>query len=310
MPGAGQLTGGEAKSKAVMFGVVGTGDPRIDAASRERCANIVKIVADHVAASVRMPDGTPAEVVWTPLLVDGEKQADIVGRMFREAGVDAVICTPDTWAFPQLTLMSLLAHLPADMPVNITCGNSGPKPGVVYAQAVDGAISADRPPDALERRQLAGHRLAPAAHRGHGQRSGGLVLRRADARGIEGTSRGGLWTRFDGHGNRPRACVATRRHLRPGNHPSRHEAPGRHAAKKAPTQAASSARCGLDRSASRQAARLSRQGRQRTLRPVVGLIPDHARPVCVDLNAVGGGFMSQLEWGIGRARPSRCRSPT
>ncbi len=141
MPGAGQLTGGEAKSKAVMFGVVGTGDPRIDAASRERCANIVKIVADHVAASVRMPDGTPAEVVWTPLLVDGEKQADIVGRMFREAGVDAVICTPDTWAFPQLTLMSLLAHLPADMPVNITCGNSGPKPGVVYAQAVNGALA-------------------------------------------------------------------------------------------------------------------------------------------------------------------------
>ena len=141
MAGAGQLTGGEAKAKAVMFGVVGTGDPRIDAASRQRCANIVKIVADQVAAKVRMPDGTPVEVVWTPLLVDGEKQADIVGRMFRQSGVDAVICTPDTWAFPQLTLMSLLAHLPADMPVNITCGNSGPKPGVVYAQAVNGALA-------------------------------------------------------------------------------------------------------------------------------------------------------------------------
>ncbi len=141
MAGAGQLTGGEAKAKAVVFGVVGTGDPRIDAASRQRCANIVKIVADQVAAKVRMPDGTPVEVVWTPLLVDGEKQADIVGRMFRQSGVDAVICTPDTWAFPQLTLMSLLAHLPADMPVNITCGNSGPKPGVVYAQAVNGALA-------------------------------------------------------------------------------------------------------------------------------------------------------------------------
>ncbi len=141
MAGAGQLTGGEAKAKAVMFGVVGTGDPRIDAASRQRCANIVKIVADQVAAKVRMPDGTPVEVVWTPLLVDGEKQADIVGRMFRQSGVDAVICTPDTWAFPQLTLMSLLAHLPPDLPVNITCGNSGPKPGVVYAQAVNGALA-------------------------------------------------------------------------------------------------------------------------------------------------------------------------
>ena len=141
MAGARQLTGGESASKTITFGVLGTGDPRIDAASRQRAANIVKTVADLVAANVHMPDGTPADVVWTPLLVDGEKQADIVGRMFREAGVGAVICAPDTWAFPQLTLMSLLAQLPSDTPVNITCGNSGPKPGVVYAHAVNGALA-------------------------------------------------------------------------------------------------------------------------------------------------------------------------
>jgi len=141
MAGARKLTGGETKSKAITFGVVGTGDPRIDAASRERAANIVNIVADLVAANVRAPSGTPVDVVWTPLLVDGEKQADIVGRMFREAGVDAMICAPDTWAFPQLTLMSLLGHLATDTPVNITCGNSGPKPGVVYAHAVNGALA-------------------------------------------------------------------------------------------------------------------------------------------------------------------------
>lgn len=141
MSKARKLVGGEAKSKTVTFGVVGTGDPRIDAASRERAANIVEIIADLVAANVRMPDGTPVEVVWSPLLVDGEKQADIVGRMFREAGVNAVICAPDTWAFPQLTLMSVLAQLPADTPINITCGNSGPKPGVVYAHAVNGALA-------------------------------------------------------------------------------------------------------------------------------------------------------------------------
>ena len=141
MDEARQLTGRETQSKLVTFGVVGTGDPRIDAPSRLRAANIVKTIADLVAANVRMPDGTPVDVVWTPLLVDGEKQADMVGRMFREAGVDAVICAPDTWAFPQLTLMSLLAHLPAGTPVNITCGNSGPKPGVVYAHAVNGALA-------------------------------------------------------------------------------------------------------------------------------------------------------------------------
>ena len=31
--------------------------------------------------------------------------------------------------------------MPGDTPVNITCGNSGPKPGVVYAHAVNGALA-------------------------------------------------------------------------------------------------------------------------------------------------------------------------
>jgi L-fucose isomerase len=141
MAKARRLKGEEGGAKKVTFGVCATGDPRIDEASRQRAANIVGIVADLVATHVRLPDGSPVDVVWTPLLIDGERQADAVGRMFREAGVNAVICTPDTWAFPQLTLMSLLAQLPPDSPVNITCGNSGPKPGVVYAHAVNGALA-------------------------------------------------------------------------------------------------------------------------------------------------------------------------
>jgi L-fucose isomerase len=136
-----QLAAAEAKTKTFTFGVVGTGDPRIDEDSRKRAGNIVKTIADLVAANVRTPDGKAVEVVWTPLLVDGEPQADTVGRQFREAGVDAVICAPDTWAFPQLTFISLLAHLPEDIPINITCGNSGPKPGVVYAHALNGALA-------------------------------------------------------------------------------------------------------------------------------------------------------------------------
>jgi len=134
---AGQYRG----TKKLTFGVCGTGDPRIDAQSRKRAANIVGIVADLVAENVHYPDGSPVEVVWTDLLIDGERQADAVGQMFRDAGVEAIICTPDTWAFPQLTLMSLLAHFPDDTPVNITCGNSGPKPGVVFAHAVNGALA-------------------------------------------------------------------------------------------------------------------------------------------------------------------------
>ncbi len=135
--GGGRAAGGS----AVTFGVCATGDPRIDKASRERAANIVAMTADVVAAGVKMPDGSDVDVVWSPVLIDGEKQADIVARQFARAGVDAVVCAPDTWAFPQLTLMSMLAQMPAEAPVNITCGNSGPKPGVVYAHAVNGALA-------------------------------------------------------------------------------------------------------------------------------------------------------------------------
>jgi L-fucose isomerase len=131
----------KAAAKAVTFGVCATSDPRIDKESRQRCVNIVQMVADVVARNVRMPDGSPVEVVYSPVLIDGEKQADIVAGQFRKAGVDAIVLAPDTWAFPQLTLISLLSHFPPDMPVNITCGNSGPKPGVVFAHAVNGALA-------------------------------------------------------------------------------------------------------------------------------------------------------------------------
>ena len=130
-----------ATGRTMTFGVCATSDPRIDDASRARCANIAEMVANAVAANVKMPDGKAVNVVWTPVLLDGEKQADIIAAQFRSCGVDAIILAPDSWAFPQLTLISLLSQMPADMPVNITCGNSGPRPGVVYAHAVTGALA-------------------------------------------------------------------------------------------------------------------------------------------------------------------------
>ncbi|MCP4682387.1 MAG: hypothetical protein GY864_08630, partial [Desulfobacterales bacterium] len=137
-----KLTVSKKSSPSVMtFGVCAPCDPRIDKEARERTCNIIEILADIISKNVKMPDGTSARVVWTPVLIDGEKQADIVARQFRKEGVDAIVCTPDTWAFPQLTLMSLLANMPQDIPVNITCGNSAPKPGVVYAHAVNGALA-------------------------------------------------------------------------------------------------------------------------------------------------------------------------
>ncbi len=124
-----------------VIGVFATSDPRIDQASRTRCQNIAKMVADVISGSVVLPDKTPVPVVYSTVLVDGEAQADIVAQQFRKAGVDILVCAPDTWAFPQLTTISLLQQFPPNTPINITCGNSGPKPGVVYAHALNGAIS-------------------------------------------------------------------------------------------------------------------------------------------------------------------------
>ncbi|PIE35430.1 hypothetical protein CSA56_04145 [candidate division KSB3 bacterium] len=124
------------QEKKPVIGVFSAGDPRIDQESRQRCQNIVKMIADALAENV-----STAEIVYTPILVDGERQADIVAQQFKEAGVSSLVCAPDTWAFPQLSVLSLLAHFPKRTPINFTCGNSGPKPGVVFAHATNGAAS-------------------------------------------------------------------------------------------------------------------------------------------------------------------------
>ncbi|MHC4721445.1 MAG: hypothetical protein ACYS6I_01925, partial [Planctomycetota bacterium] len=127
--------------KVPVIGVFAACDPRIDKASRTRSQNIVKMAAEVISGAVVLPDKTPVAVVYSAILVDGEAQADIVAQQFRRAGVDILVCVPDTWAFPQLTGISLVQQFPKDTPINITTGNSAPKPGVVYAQALNGAIS-------------------------------------------------------------------------------------------------------------------------------------------------------------------------
>ena len=131
----------KATPKVPVIGVFATSDPRIDKTSRTRCQNIAKMAADCISGSVVMPDKTPVPVVYSTVLIDGEAQADIVAQQFRKAGVNILVCVPDTWAFPQLTAISLLQQFPSNTPINITCGNSGPRPGVVYAHALNGALS-------------------------------------------------------------------------------------------------------------------------------------------------------------------------
>ncbi|RPH74114.1 hypothetical protein EHM76_04110, partial [bacterium] len=128
-------------SGSPVIGVCATCDPRIDKASRDRAVNIISMTADIIARSIKLPDRTQPPVVWSDVLVDGEKQADIVAGQFKKAGVNIIVCVPDTWAFPQLSLISLIQQFPKDTPVNLTCGNSGPKPGVVFTHAASGAIA-------------------------------------------------------------------------------------------------------------------------------------------------------------------------
>jgi len=129
------------KARGPVLGVFATGDPRIDQASRRRARNIVAMAAEVIAERVKLPDGSKPPVVWSDVLVDGERQADQVARSFRDEQVDILVCVPDTWAFPQLSLLSLLAHFPADTPLLLACGNSAPKPGVVFTHAANGALA-------------------------------------------------------------------------------------------------------------------------------------------------------------------------
>lgn len=132
---------GKSVIKAPVIGVCTPSDPRVNDTVRERVKNIIAMVAGVISKGVKLPSGATPEVVYSDILIDGEAQADAVARQFKDAGVNIIVMCPDTWAFPQLSALSLLAHFPKETPVNITCGNSAPFPGVVFAHALSGALA-------------------------------------------------------------------------------------------------------------------------------------------------------------------------
>ena len=136
-----KISSGSTYPENPVIGVFATSDPRIDAASRERCKNIIGMVAEKIAASVTLANGEGVDVVYSETLVDGEKEADKVAGELKSKGANILVCAPDTWAFPQLSLISLFQQFPKGTPLCLVCGNSGPKPGVVFAHAASGAIS-------------------------------------------------------------------------------------------------------------------------------------------------------------------------
>ena len=91
MAGARKLTGGETASKTITFGVVGTGDPRIDAASRQRCGQHRpdgrrrggRQRAHARRHARRTSSGTPC---WST----ARSRPTSWRGQFRDAGVDAV----------------------------------------------------------------------------------------------------------------------------------------------------------------------------------------------------------------------------
>ena len=73
-----KISSGSTYPENPVIGVFATSDPRIDAASRERCKNIIGMVAEKIAASVTLANGEGVDVVYSETLVDGEKEADKV----------------------------------------------------------------------------------------------------------------------------------------------------------------------------------------------------------------------------------------
>ncbi len=131
----------ETETQLPKIGVFAACDPRIDEDSRKRSQNIVKNVADALAGVININYDQAVPVVYSDLLVDGEAQADKVAHQFKKDGVNILVCAPDTWSFPQLTAISLLSHFPKGTPLNFTTGNSAPRPGLVFTHATAGAIT-------------------------------------------------------------------------------------------------------------------------------------------------------------------------
>ena len=131
----------EKQSGLPTLGVFVPCDPRIDDASRKRAFNIGKMTAGLLAERLRLPDGKPPNVFYYSHLIDSEGTADSGAKELKEAGAEALIIVPDTWFFPGKSAMALTAHFPPTTPLACVGGNNAPKPGVVGIDALVGAYA-------------------------------------------------------------------------------------------------------------------------------------------------------------------------
>jgi len=136
MPYAGKKTKG-----VPTIGVFVPCDPRIDEESRSRAFNIGKMTGHLLARELRLPDGSQPNVFYCSGLVDGERSADEAAAELKETGAGGLFIVPDTWFFPGKTAMAVTGHFPGSMPIACVGGNNAPKPGVVGIDALVGAYA-------------------------------------------------------------------------------------------------------------------------------------------------------------------------
>ena len=115
-------------------------DPRIDDESRERCRNIVAMTA-AILKKIKLPQGHKLGIYTASKVVQGEADADSVAQEFKANGVEAICIVPDTWFYPGKTAIALTSHFPRSTPIACIAGNNAPKPGVVGVDAVVGAYA-------------------------------------------------------------------------------------------------------------------------------------------------------------------------
>ncbi len=132
---------GKKRPGAPTLGVFVPCDPRIDEESRTRAFNIGRRTAALLARRLRLPDGSAPNVFSCSRLVDSESTADAAAREMMDAGVGAILIVPDTWFFPGKTAMALTAHFAPSVPIACVGGNNAPKPGVVGIDALVGAYA-------------------------------------------------------------------------------------------------------------------------------------------------------------------------
>ncbi len=132
---------GKKSPGAPTLGVLVPCDPRIDEESRTRAFNIGRMTAALLSKRLRLPDGGAPNVFFCSRLVDSESTADGAAREMREAGVGAILIVPDTWFFPGKTAMAVTAHFAPSTPIACVGGNNAPKPGVVGIDALVGAYA-------------------------------------------------------------------------------------------------------------------------------------------------------------------------